>query len=133
MTARLLTLWVVVGYVLALPVTVPDQMAYQDPALRLCGSGPWWVLLGRAALVLVLGRAAVAWAAVRFDAPEWSSRALALSGAAGLAALLCYRALRWWDDGGLTRAGAVRPPARYGTPRCPSVSLPANSRTTASS
>ncbi|MDX3641381.1 hypothetical protein [Streptomyces sp. MB09-02B] len=131
----LLNVWLVVGYVLALPVTVPDLMAAQDPALppltawqyaavygapvavalsvsaftRWSRPSPWWTYLCHAAVVLGAGRAAVLWAQARSDSPEWSSRALAQSGAAGLAAYLCHAAVRWWDGGGFN--GGRRRPA----------------------
>ncbi|WP_328673517.1 hypothetical protein [Streptomyces sp. NBC_00328] len=127
----LLNLWVAVGYALALPVTLPDLMASQDPSLHVQGPVQHavvygipvaaavgvalfasrrhpvarWVVGARAAGVLVLGQLAVHWAAARFDAPEWSARAMAQCGAAGLTAYLCRVAVRWWDNGGLTSGG----------------------------
>ncbi|MFE7836412.1 hypothetical protein ACFU53_10240 [Streptomyces sp. NPDC057474] len=131
----LLTVWNAVGYALALPVAVPDLMAAQDPPLPPLTAGqdavvygvpvavalgvaaftrwsrpsPWWAYLCHAAVVLGASRAAVLWAETRFDSAVWSSRTLAQSGAAGLAAFLCHRAVRWWDDGGLN--GGRRRPA----------------------
>ncbi|MFF3413666.1 hypothetical protein ACFYW9_03085 [Streptomyces sp. NPDC002698] len=130
----LLNLWIIVGYALALPVTLPDLMASQEPPLHVRGpvqhtvvhgvpvvaalgvalfasrrrSVAGWVVLARAAVVLVLGRIAAHWAAARFDAPEWSARAMAQCGAAGLVAYLCRVAVRRWDDGGLA-SGSRRP------------------------
>lgn len=127
----LLNLWVAVGYTLALPVTLPDLMASQDPPLHVQGpvqhavvygvpvaaavgvalfasrrhSVARWVVGARAAGVLVLGQIAAHWTAARFDAPEWSARAMAQCGAAGLTAYLCRVAVRWWDNGGLTSGG----------------------------
>lgn len=127
----LLNLWVAVGYTLALPVTLPDLMASQDPPLHVQGPVQYavvygipvaaavgvalfasrrrpvarWVVGARAAGVLVLGQIAAHWAAARFDAPEWSARAMAQCGAAGLTAYLCRVAMRWWDNGGLTSGG----------------------------
>ncbi|MDQ0761803.1 hypothetical protein [Streptomyces canus] len=131
-----LNLWVLVGYALALPATVPDLMAAQKPPQEVHGLDqyavlygipvvaatavtaftcrtrpcPPWVFLARTAAVVALSQAAVAWAGARFDSPDWSSRSLAQSGAAGLAALLCHRAARWWEDGGLN-GGRRRPAA----------------------
>ncbi|MER5436318.1 hypothetical protein [Streptomyces sp. NPDC002588] len=131
----LLNLWVLVGYALALPVIVPDLMASQKPPQEVHGFDqyavlygipvaaaaavtaftrrtrpcPPWVFLTRTVAVLALSQAAVAWAGARFDSPEWNSRSLAQSGAAGLAALLCHQASRWWDNGGLN--GGRRRPA----------------------
>lgn len=130
----LLSVWTVVGSVLALPVTVVDLMASQDPPVRLHGfeqhavvygapvavalgvaaltrwsrPSPWWTYLAHAAVVLVASRAAVAWAETRFDSPDWSSRALAQGGAAGLTAFLSHLAVRWWDNGGFNH-GRRRP------------------------
>lgn len=130
------TLWSAVGSALALPVTVVDLMASQQPPLQLRGfgqhalvygapvavaagvaasmgrirCGPWWVFLARTAVVLALSRAAVVWAEARFDSPDWNSRALAQGGAAGLTAFLCHRAVRWWHNGGLN-GGRRRPAA----------------------
>ncbi|MET7987639.1 MULTISPECIES: hypothetical protein [unclassified Streptomyces] len=130
----LLNLWITVGYTLALPVTLPDLMASQKPPLHVQGPvqytvlygipvvaaagvalfanrrrrRPRWVFLARAAAVLVLGQIAAHWAAVRFDAPEWSARAMAQCGAAGLTAYLCLLAVRLWDNGGLN-SGKRRP------------------------
>jgi hypothetical protein len=72
--------------------------------------GPWRVFLARTAVVLALSQAAVAWAGARFDSPDGNSRVMAPAGAAGLAAFLCLRAVRWWGDGGLN-AGRRRPAA----------------------
>lgn len=125
----LLVVWNTVGYALALPVAVPDLMAAQDPPLppptaeqyallqgvpvavalgvaaftRWSRPSPWWSYLCHAAVVLVASRAAVLWADTRFE-----SAMLAHSGAAGLAAFLCHRAVRWWDDGGFN-GGRHRP------------------------
>ncbi|WP_416984689.1 hypothetical protein [Streptomyces sp. T028] len=132
----LLNLWVLAGYALALPVTVPDLMASQQPPQEVHGFGqyavlygipvaaaaavtaytcrtrpcPPWVFLARTAVVVALAQTAARWAATRFDSPDWSSRSLALSGAAGLAALLCHQTARWWDNGGLNH-GRRRPAA----------------------
>ncbi|UUU22018.1 hypothetical protein [Streptomyces sp. DSM 40750] len=131
----LLTVWITVGYALALPVTVVDLMSAQDPPLRLhtaeqyavvygvpvavalgvaaftrwSRTRPWWAYLCHAAVVLGASGAAVLWTETRFDSPEWGSRAMAQSGAAGIAAFLCHRALRWWDGGGFN--GGRRRPA----------------------
>ncbi|WP_327345843.1 hypothetical protein [Streptomyces europaeiscabiei] len=125
----LLVVWNAVGYALALPVAVPDLMAAQDPPLRpptaeqyaiLHGvpvavalgvaaftrwsrPSPWWSYLCHAAVVLGASRAAVLWADTRFD-----SAMVALSGASGLAAFFCHRAVRWWDGGGFN-GGRRRP------------------------
>ncbi|MGW3917325.1 hypothetical protein ACWEBX_38475, partial [Streptomyces sp. NPDC005070] len=130
----LLNLWMIVGYALALPVTLPDLMASQDPGLHVRGPVQYavvygvpvvaaagvalfasrrgsvarWVVLARAAVVLVLGQIAVHGAAARFDAPEWSARAMAQCGAAGLTAYLCLVVVRRWDNGGLA-SGSRRP------------------------
>ncbi|MEU6273251.1 hypothetical protein ABZ871_12715 [Streptomyces populi] len=130
----LLNLWVVIGYVLALPVTVPDLMGSQKPPLHPQGPGQYailygipvvaalgvalfasrrrprarWVLLARAAVVLLLAQSAAHWAAARFDAPTWSARAMAQCGAAGITAYLFLLAVRRWDGGGLD-SGSRRP------------------------
>ncbi|MFF3883702.1 hypothetical protein [Streptomyces sp. NPDC001914] len=127
----LLNLWVAIGYALALPVTLPDLMASQDPPLYVQGplqhavlygvpvgaalgvalfasrraSVARWAVLARAAAVLVLGQIAAHWAAARFDAPEWTARAMAQCGAAGLAAYLCLVLVRRWDNRGLAPGG----------------------------
>ncbi|MFD5639498.1 hypothetical protein ACFWJM_35905 [Streptomyces sp. NPDC127077] len=130
----LLNLWTAVGYALALPVTLPDLMASQDPPLHVQGPVQYavlygvpvvaaagvalfasrrgsvarWIVVVRAAAVLVLGQIAAHWAAARFDAPEWSARAMAQCGAAGLTAYLCLVAVRRWDNRGLP-SGSRRP------------------------
>ncbi|MFE1291345.1 hypothetical protein [Streptomyces sp. NPDC058751] len=127
----LLNVWMIVGYVLALPVTLPDLMASQEPPQQVEGPAQYavlygipvaaavgvalfagrrrpcarWVLLARAAAVFVLGQIAAHWAEDRFDAPTWSARAMAQCGAAGLTAYLCLVAVRWWDRGGLNSGG----------------------------
>ncbi|MGW0965059.1 hypothetical protein [Streptomyces sp. NPDC002516] len=130
----LLHLWTAVGYALALPVTLPDLMASQDPPLHVRGPVQYavlygvpvvaaagvalfaarrrsvapWAVVARAAALLVLGQIAAHWAATRFDAPEWSARATVQCGAAGLTAYLCLVVLRRWDDRGLP-SGSRRP------------------------
>ncbi|MGW1786212.1 hypothetical protein ACWCQQ_45170 [Streptomyces sp. NPDC002143] len=132
----LLIMWSFVGSALALPVTVVDLMASQDPPLQLRGfgqhavvysapvvaaagvaaymsrtrRGPWRDFLVRTVVVLVLSEVAVLWAGARFDSPDWNSRVLAPGAAAGLTAFLCRRAMRWWENGGLN-AGRRRPAA----------------------
>ncbi|WP_339133686.1 hypothetical protein WJM95_30890 [Streptomyces sp. f51] len=130
----LLNLWTAVGYALALPVTLPDLMASQDPPLHVRGPMQYAVLYGvpvvaaavvalfagrrrsvapgalvaRAAALLVLCQISAHWVAARFDAPEWSARATVQCGAAGLTAYLCLVVLRRWDDRGLP-SGSRRP------------------------
>ncbi|WP_371663381.1 hypothetical protein [Streptomyces sp. NBC_00280] len=132
----LLTMWSFVGSALALPYTVVDLMASQEPPLHLSGfgqhafvysapvvaaagvavsmgrtrRGPWRVFLARTAVVLALSQAAVVWAEARFDSPDWNSRVLAPGGAAGFTAFLCYGAVRWWANGVLN-GGRRRPAA----------------------
>ncbi len=132
----LVIMWAAVGSTLALPVTVVDLMASQEPPLQLRGfgqhalvygapvavaagvagfmgrmrRGSWRVLLARTAVVLALSQAAVLWAEARFDSPDVNSRAFAQGGAAGLTAFLCHRAVRWWGNGGLN-GGRRRPAA----------------------
>ncbi|MFI0967912.1 hypothetical protein ACH4S8_42150 [Streptomyces sp. NPDC021080] len=130
----LLNVWIAVGYGLALPLTLPDLMASQEPPLHVRGPVQYavvygipvvvalgvalfasrrrpcarWALLARTAAVLVLGQVAAHWAAAQFDAPEWTGRAMAQCGAAGLTAYLCLVAVRRWDDRGLP-SGSRRP------------------------
>ncbi|MFG2981232.1 hypothetical protein ACGFYQ_08210 [Streptomyces sp. NPDC048258] len=113
-----------VGYLLSLPLTLPDLMAAQTPPQQLHGFVPylityaipvvvalglaffagrrrpfvWWLVLARAAALLALVAPALWWTESRVgDQPLWNVRATAESTAAGLVALAFVAAVRWWD------------------------------------
>lgn len=104
----LLHLWVIVGYALSLPFTLPDLMAAQKPPLEphgfsqhavlygipvvaaaavtaVAGRGrpcPRWMFLTRTGLLLVLAWAATAWAGSRVDSLDGSAQAALGDGSA---------------------------------------------------
>ena len=114
----LLNLWMIIGYALSLPFTLPDLMAGQQPPLEphgfdqhavlygvpataaaavmaVAGRGrpcPWWMFLLRTGLLLALASAATAWAGGQYGPLDGSTtRLLAQSGAAAVVAFLSYR------------------------------------------
>ncbi|MFD3544270.1 hypothetical protein ACFWUW_01375 [Streptomyces sp. NPDC058655] len=113
-----------VGYLLSLPVGLPDLLAEQDPPRQPRGFGQhlvlyalpvvtalavalfasrrrrflWWLVLARAAALLALVSAALWWTESQIgDHPVWNVRAVAESMAAGLVALVFVGAVRRWD------------------------------------
>ncbi|MEU2451611.1 hypothetical protein ABZ605_16260 [Streptomyces sp. NPDC012765] len=128
-----------VGYLLALPLALPDLLAEQTPPQQLHGFGPylilyavpvlvalllalfagrrrvggWWLVPARAAALLALVAAALWWTEGRVgDLPAWNLRATAESTAAGLVALAFVVAVRRWDasrGGPVTTIGTPRP------------------------
>ncbi|MEU9109838.1 hypothetical protein AB0D54_37020 [Streptomyces xanthophaeus] len=123
-----------VGYLLAVPVALPDLLAEQSPPQQLHGFTPylvlyafpvltalalalfagrrrpfpWWLVPARAAGLLALVAAALWWPESKVaDHPAWNVRAVAESTAAGLVALVFVWAVRRWDA---TRG--ARPAAR---------------------
>lgn len=124
--ALLLVLFVLptVGYLLAVPLTLPDLLAEQTPPQELRGTGQylvayaipvavalllaffagrrrtfvWWLVPARAAALLALVAAALWWTEGKVgDQPLWNVRATAESMAAGLVALAFVVAVRRWD------------------------------------
>uniref|UniRef100_A0AAU2JZF3 Type II toxin-antitoxin system PemK/MazF family toxin n=1 Tax=Streptomyces sp. NBC_00049 TaxID=2903617 RepID=A0AAU2JZF3_9ACTN len=113
----------IAGFLLALPVVLPDLMAQQTPPVKpngasewavlygipvaaacalaaLAGRGGrfvWWVFLARAALLLAAVAAAVLSVEGRVADLPWNARAVFESCAAGLAALVVHLGVRWWD------------------------------------
>ncbi|MFJ7589660.1 hypothetical protein ACIQZO_20215 [Streptomyces sp. NPDC097617] len=128
-----------VGYLLAVPLALPDLLAEQTPPQQLRGFGPYlivyaipvvvalllalfagrrrgraaWLLVPvRAAGLLALVAAALWWTESKVgDQPAWNLRATAESMAAGLVALAFVAAVRRWDN---SRGGPV---ATLGAPR----------------
>ncbi|MFB6824748.1 hypothetical protein ACFCXA_24575 [Streptomyces virginiae] len=113
-----------VGYLLAVPLALPDLLAEQSPPQQLRGfgqylvvyaiptvvalllavyasrrrSGARWLVPARAAALLALVAAALWWTQSRVgDHPAWNVRATAESMAAGLVALAFVVAVRRWD------------------------------------
>ncbi|MGW9371662.1 hypothetical protein ACWGVR_16795 [Streptomyces xanthophaeus] len=113
-----------VGYLLAVPVALPDLLAEQSPPQQLHGFTQylalyafpvvtalaltlfagrrrpflWWLVLARAAGLLALVAAALWWAQSKVGGhPAWNVRAVAESTAAGLVALVFVWAVRRWD------------------------------------
>ncbi|MBT2544186.1 hypothetical protein J7E99_26665 [Streptomyces sp. ISL-44] len=132
--ALLLVLFVLptVGYLLAVPLALPDLMAEQTPPQELRGAWQylivyaipvvvalvlalfagrrrpfvWWLVPARAAALLALVAAALWWTEGQVgDQPLWNVRATAESMAAGLVALGFVAAVRWWDT---SRGGGPR-------------------------
>ncbi|WP_405922084.1 hypothetical protein [Streptomyces sp. NBC_00122] len=127
------------GYLLSLPLTLPDLMAAQTPPQQLHGFVPylvtyaipvvvalglalfagrrrafvWWLVLARAAALLALVAPALWWTESKVgDQPLWNVRATAESLAAGLVAAAFVAAVRWWDrsrGGTLAPKGTQRP------------------------
>ncbi len=130
-----LVAWLVAGFALALPVALADPSAgrYAPPEqptpaqaaavygvplavafgvaayTRWSRPSPWWAYVVHAAVVLAATQGAVIWTEARLGLSESDSPGLAQTGAAALAAYLCHRGVRWWDDGGLN--GGRRRPA----------------------
>ncbi|MFE5807769.1 hypothetical protein [Streptomyces sp. NPDC056491] len=129
-----------VGYLLAVPLALPDLLAEQSPPQQLQGfgqylivhavpvvvallvavfasrrrTGPRWLVPVRAAALLVLVAGALWWTEGRVgDHPVWNVRATAESLAAGLVALAFVVAVRRWDSsrGGPRVAAQVQRPA----------------------
>ncbi|MFF3084404.1 hypothetical protein ACFVRB_05030 [Streptomyces nojiriensis] len=113
-----------VGYLLAVPLALPDLLAEQTPPQQLHGfgqylvvyaiptvvalllalfasrrrTGAWWLVPARAAALLALVAAALWWTEGEVgDHPVWNVRATAESMAAGLVALAFVVAVRRWD------------------------------------
>ncbi|WP_328787756.1 MULTISPECIES: hypothetical protein [unclassified Streptomyces] len=113
-----------VGYLLAVPVALPDLLAEQSPPQQLQGFGQYlivyaipavvalllalfasrrrtgarWLVPARAAALLALVAAALWWTQSKVgEYPVWNVRATAESMAAGLVALAFVVAVRRWD------------------------------------
>ncbi|MFF4393453.1 hypothetical protein ACFY0G_43080 [Streptomyces sp. NPDC001552] len=129
-----------VGYLLAVPVALPDLLAEQSPPQQLQGfgqylivyvipavvalllalfasrrrTGAWWLVPARAAALLALVAAALWWTQSKVgEYPVWNVRATAESMAAGLVALAFVVAVRRWDAsrGGTRTAVRTHRPA----------------------
>ncbi|MER7823272.1 MULTISPECIES: hypothetical protein [unclassified Streptomyces] len=129
-----------VGYLLAVPLALPDLLAEQSPPQQLHGfgqylivyaipavvalllavfasrrrTGAWWLVPVRAVALLALVAAVLWWTESRVgEYPVWNVRATAESMAAGLVALAFVVAVRRWDAsrGGTRVAGAAHRPA----------------------
>ncbi|WKD31495.1 hypothetical protein [Streptomyces xanthophaeus] len=140
--ALLLVLFVLptVGYLLAVPLALPDLLAEQSPPQQLHGfgqylvvyavpavvalllalfasrrrTGGWWLVPVRAAVLLALVAGVLWWTESRVgEYPVWNVRATAESMAAGLVALAFVVAVRRWDAsrGGPRVAAGTRRPA----------------------
>ncbi|MFE9477328.1 hypothetical protein ACFYNM_01840 [Streptomyces spororaveus] len=113
-----------VGYLLAVPLAMPDLLAEQTPPQELHGfgqylivyaipvvvallvalfagrrrAGAWWLVPVRAAALLALVAAALWWTEGKVgDHPVWNVRATAESMAAGVVALVFVVVVRRWD------------------------------------
>ncbi|QES47220.1 hypothetical protein DEJ50_04605 [Streptomyces venezuelae] len=140
--------WLTAGYLLTLPMLMERLLAAQTPPQELSGPGEyavvygiavaatltvatvaskqrpliWWLVAARAAGLYALVQVAARWADSRIEAaPEhWTPWAMAICGAAGLAALLFLRGVRAWDQkrgaGSRTPGLARRNGNRFGRP-----------------
>ncbi|MER5932029.1 hypothetical protein [Streptomyces sp. NPDC002054] len=140
--------WLTAGYLLTVPMLMEQLLAAQTPPQDLSGPGEyavvyaiavaatlavsavaskqrpliWWLVAARALGLYALVQVAARWADNRVEVgPEqWTLRAMAISGAAGLAALLFLRGVRAWDQkrgaGSISPGMARRIGNRFGHP-----------------